>query len=103
MTNQQSNNQKDKIQLQITELEVSMSAPDFWSDKTRAQATIKELQALKDQLSGVGKYDRSDAILTILSGAGGDDAEDFSGMLLRMYSKYADAKGWGWSSYSMDS
>ncbi|MEI6396636.1 MAG: PCRF domain-containing protein [Candidatus Taylorbacteria bacterium] len=91
------NNQKEKIQQKITELEASMNADGFWSDKSRAQATIKELQTLKDQLAGVGKYDKGDAILTILSGAGGDDAEDFSGILLRMYSKYATEKGWGWS------
>jgi peptide chain release factor 2 len=33
--------------------------------------------------------------MTIFSGAGGDDAEDFSGMLMRMYKKYCDKKGWG--------
>ncbi len=92
-----SNPQKEKIQEKILELEVNMASSDFWADKTRAQATIKELQVLKDELSGVGKYDKGDAILTILSGAGGDDAEDFTGILLRMYSKYADTKGWSWS------
>ena len=33
--------------------------------------------------------------MSIISGAGGDDAEDFSAMLLSMYMKYADKKGWG--------
>ena len=90
-------NQKESLEKKIVELEASMNAEGFWSDKIRAQTKIKELQALKDQLAGVGKYDKGDAILTILSGAGGDDAEDFSGILLRMYGKYADSKGWGWS------
>ena len=35
--------------------------------------------------------------MTLLSGAGGDDSEDFSAILLRMYRKYAENKGWGWS------
>lgn len=64
----------------------------FWSDKTLAQAQIRELQELKDKLVGVGKYDKGSAIITIFSGAGGDDAEDFTAMLLRMYLKYAEHK-----------
>jgi peptide chain release factor 2 len=88
---------KEEIQQKIAELEVAMGAADFWNDKNKAQAAIKELQNLKDALEGVGKYDRGNAIMTILSGAGGDDAEDFSAMLLRMYRRYAEDKGWGWS------
>jgi peptide chain release factor 2 len=42
----------------------------------------------------VGKYDRGDAIMTIFSGAGGDDAEDFSHILLEMYFKYIERRGW---------
>ncbi len=74
-----------------------MAGGNFWTDKNKAQATIKELQNLKDSLTGIGKYDKGNAILSILSGAGGDDAEDFSAMLLRMYRRYAESKGWGWS------
>ncbi len=88
---------KENIQTRIAELEASMGAADFWSDKNRAQAAIKELQDLKSDLEGIGKYDKGDAILSILSGAGGDDAEDFSAMLLKMYRKYAEGKGWSWS------
>ena len=88
---------KEQLAEKISTLEASMSAGDFWSNKDKAQATIKELGALKAELEGVGKYDKGDAILSILSGAGGDDAEDFSGMLMKMYRKYSDSKGWGWA------
>lgn len=74
-----------------------MQAPDFWNDKDSAQGAIKELQNLKDELEGVGKYDKGDAVVTIFSGAGGDDAEDFSNILLQMYLKYFDKKGWSYS------
>ena len=79
---------KEEMQIKIAELEESMSASDFWSDKVRAQAVIKEISDLKEKVAGVGKYDKGNAVMTIFSGAGGDDAEDFSGMLVRMYLKF---------------
>lgn len=83
----------------IAALEAAMAAPDFWQDKTRAQAIIKELQELKNQAAnpGAGPYDRGGAVVTILSGAGGDDAEDFSAMLFSMYRKFIEGRGWQWA------
>jgi peptide chain release factor 2 len=86
----------NETEQKIKELEKAMTKPDFWNDKEKAQAIIKEIQKLKDKLLGVGQYDKGDAVMTIFSGAGGDDAEDFSAMLLRMYFKYFERKGWGY-------
>ena len=91
-----------ELDAQIADLEAQMSQPDFWADKNRAQAVIKELNDLKAQKeSGAsgssGPYDRGGAVMTIFSGAGGDDAEDFSAILLNMYRKYIETKGWKWS------
>lgn len=80
--------QKEEIQKKITELETEMVSVDFWSDKAHAQAVIREIAELKEKLAGVGKYDKGNAVMTIFSGAGGDDAEDFSAMLLNMYLKF---------------
>jgi peptide chain release factor 2 len=71
-----------------------MLRPDFWNDPRAAQAMYKELEELKDTADGKGKYDRNDAVFTIVAGAGGDDAEDFARMLVEMYQKYAANKGW---------
>lgn len=71
-----------------------MAASDFWNNPQQAQALIKELQDLKRKKDGVGEYDDHDAIMTIFSGAGGDDSEDFSRILLTMYTKYAANKNW---------
>ncbi|MFH0702455.1 MAG: peptide chain release factor 2 [bacterium] len=40
------------------------------------------------------EYDSSDAILTVNAGAGGTDAQDWAQMLLRMYTRWAEAKNW---------
>ena len=91
---------KDAIQKKIADIEAAMASPDFWNDKEKAQASLKEYQDLKAALSGVSSYDKSEAIVSIISGAGGDDAEDFSRMLFSMYGKYAASKGWKMSMLS---
>ena len=94
---------KEALTARIAEIEAAMMDGAFWNDVPQAQVQIKELQDLKDKMEGVGTYDKGNAIVTIFSGAGGDDAEDFSGMLLRMYTRYAERKGWGISMiYSSD-
>ncbi len=88
---------KDQKEKRIKEIEEAMNSADFWSDKDKAQAMIREMEDLKNILAGVGKYDKGDAIMTIFSGAGGDDAEDFSAILLQMYFKYIEKMGWSYS------
>jgi peptide chain release factor 2 len=100
------NPERDGLKAQITEIEQAMLDGDFWADKTRAQAKVRELSELKAELKEFeetggrgkgGKYDKGNAVITIFSGAGGDDAEDFSAMLFSMYRKYAERKGWSLS------
>src|ERR1700722_3681423 len=81
---------KIPLQAELETLEADMSSADFWSDKDRAQAVIKRIAELKTEIEGGSVYDKGDAIMTIFSGAGGDDAEDFSAMLLHMYMKFCE-------------
>lgn len=81
-------------QQRILEIESLMTEGSFWSDKNKAQALVKELQDLKNNSEGGGQYDGGGAVITIFAGAGGDDAEDFAGMLVSMYQKYIANKGW---------
>ena len=83
-----------EIKEKIEKIEKEMQKADFWEDKAKAQDAIKELNKLKDKLSGLGKYDKGGALLTLFSGAGGDDAEDWTRILFGMYSKYIERNGW---------
>lgn len=83
-----------QLEKEIEDLEEEMAGPNFWDDKVNAQAVIKKIATLKDELLGSKKYDKGNCVLSILSGAGGDDAEDFSSMLLRMYLKFIESKNW---------
>ena len=83
---------KQEIKQRINELEAQMYALDFWNDKNNAQSVIKEIEELKNTLAGGGAYDKGDCVLSIFTGAGGDDAEDFSRMLYEMYLKFCERK-----------
>jgi peptide chain release factor 2 len=61
---------------------------------TEAAAELKALQTaigdLEVQTLLDGEYDDRGAVVTIRSGAGGDDATDFAEMLMRMYLRWAE-------------
>ena len=53
------------------------------------------LGALEIQSLFSGPYDENDAIAELHAGAGGTDAQDWTEMLLRMYSRWAERRGFG--------
>ena len=53
-----------------------------------------EFEEMELGLALSGEYDRRDAILAIHAGAGGTDSQDWAEMLLRMYLRWADKRGY---------
>lgn len=56
-------------------------------------AVSRDIKAQEFKTFLSGKYDKSNAVLEIFSGAGGQDSQDWATMLLRMYERYCLTKG----------
>jgi peptide chain release factor 2 len=54
---------------------------------------LRELDRLQEDALFTGEYDAGDAVVTIHSGTGGTDSQDWAEMLLRMYLRWAAGRG----------
>lgn len=113
----------DEKRRQIRELEAESTHVNFWQDHQTAAKKMKELSDLQKEVEEVellqmwidegefkeaerllkrlettsffsGHHDKANAILYIHSGQGGTEAMDWTEMLFRMYSRFAEKKGW---------
>jgi peptide chain release factor 2 len=57
------------------------------------QPLRRELERLQEDALFDGEYDGGDAVVSVHAGAGGTDAQDWTEMLLRMYLRWADDRG----------
>lgn len=74
---------------------IELSDSDLIEDSlAQLKDMSKDLEKFELEQMLSGEYDSADAILTINSGAGGTDAQDWASMLLRMYLRWVEKRGW---------
>ena len=78
--------------LELAELAEADDADMLAEVSAEASALTRRLDALETQLLLGGEFDAHDAFLTIQSGAGGTESQDWAEMLLRMYSRWAERR-----------
>jgi peptide chain release factor 2 len=94
------------------DIQAKMSEPNFWVDQEKARFLSQELANINkiindfDQANSEeeinklefqtlfnGEHDNSNVLMSIHAGAGGTEAQDWAEMLLKMFEKWADKKG----------
>ncbi|MDP2408819.1 MAG: peptide chain release factor 2 [Pseudolabrys sp.] len=134
----------DTATQRLAELNKAAEDPSFWNDQSRAQRTMRERDALEDQLKAIGRVeqdlddqltmielgeaesdpstvtdaeaalrnlkaevrrremeallsgeaDANDCYLEVHAGAGGTESQDWANILMRMYVRWAESKGY---------
>jgi peptide chain release factor 2 len=71
-------------------------------DEEMAAELTSQLDSIERRLAELeearlfsGEYDSGDAVITVHAGAGGTDSQDWAEMLLRMYLRWAESRGFG--------
>jgi peptide chain release factor 2 len=75
-------------------LELAADDPEIASELDSQLGSLeKRLAELEEARLFRGRYDSGDAVVTVRSGAGGTDSQDWAEMLLRMYLRWAERRG----------
>jgi peptide chain release factor 2 len=77
-----------------TMLEMAAEDADWRAELERALAGLdRDLKKLQEEALFTGEYDSGPAVVSVHAGAGGTDSQDWAEMLLRMYLRWAEARG----------
>lgn len=90
------NNLKNRLEEVQILLEMSLEEEDTSSSKEikeELKAIEAEIEALSIETLLSGEYDKNNAILDLHTGAGGNDAQDWTNMLYRMYTRWCENHG----------
>ncbi len=92
--------QIEKLNARAEDLEVLIQLTDEEDDRDSIPEIKKEFEAMNKELETIrlttllsGQYDECDAILTLHAGAGGTEAQDWTQMLYRMYTRFGERMG----------
>lgn len=91
----------NELESKLTDAEVMAELLEEEYDEPSAQELKSEVEELERRVEELelktllnGKHDKSNAILSIHPGAGGTESQDWASMLLRMYQRWAERKGY---------
>ncbi len=90
-----------RLASRIDDMEIMVELAAEEDDDAARADTVRELKSIRKAMDDLeivtllsGEYDERDAVITIRAGAGGVDAADFAEILMRMYLRWAEQRGW---------
>tara|TARA_B100000029_G_scaffold509511_2_gene598893 strand:- start:1667 stop:2692 length:1026 start_codon:yes stop_codon:yes gene_type:complete len=87
---------EERIKLSLELLDLAQESQDermIAEVSSDTPAIFNEAEQLELELVLAGEYDENNAIIAIHAGAGGTESQDWAEMLLRMYTRWADKRG----------
>ncbi|WP_054252995.1 peptide chain release factor 2 [Neofamilia massiliensis] len=88
------NDQAEEIEILIELLREEDDEESYKDLEKALEKLEKNTKSFEIKTLLTGEYDKENAILSIHAGAGGTEAQDWADMLLRMYTRYAEGKGY---------
>ncbi len=80
---------------ELLQLESSDGHPSMESELTgELKAVLDDVEKLELELSFSGPYDHNSAVLSLHAGAGGTESQDWAEILMRMYLRWAERRGY---------